>query len=150
MLSPRAAGGATKPPRRGSIEALAAALKIAPKQQQGSLSTKMKTAIAPGTTVLKEGWLEKRGGSHGGRTNWKRRYFRLTPTGLYFFADAKATHSIGQVQMLPECLAEDDAEMLRKPHGFGVHCSGVEMVPFFMAIFYFILANLSCCVCLPV
>ena len=90
-------------------------------------------AHAPGAEELREGWLHKRGGSHGGRTNWKRRYFRLTPTGLYFFADAKATHSIGQVQMLPEAFASDDAETLRRPHGFGVHCRGVEMVPFFMA-----------------
>ena len=130
MQSP---GASKRPPRRGSIEALAAALKLAPAQQQGSLSTKTKTALAPGAEVLREGWLHKRGGSHGGRTNWKRRYFRLTPTGLYFFADAKATHSIGQVQMLPEAFASDDAETLRRPHGFGVHCRGVEMVPFFMA-----------------
>ena len=45
MQSP---GASKRPPRRGSIEALAAALKLAPAQQQGSLSTKTKTALAPG------------------------------------------------------------------------------------------------------
>ena len=38
------------------------------------------TELPDHTSYIREGWMYKRGGSHGGRTNWKRRWFALRPS----------------------------------------------------------------------
>jgi len=95
-----------------------------------TLACKIRTPRSQIAAILREGWLLKRGGSHGGKKNWKRRYFFLTPSGLYYFEDAQSSHSLGLVALLPTALASS-TEVTERPHAFSV-CSP-DMEPFLLA-----------------
>jgi hypothetical protein len=70
--------------------------------------------------IVKEGWLFKRGGSHGGRTNWKRRWFMLVGDVLYYMESRSDRTPRGRVA-LSGCDFRNVEEELRKPHAFGIY-----------------------------
>ena len=91
-----------------SADASAAGGKVKPARKHAPLASKVKIPrdrFGTAHKILKEGWLHKKGGSHGGRTNWKRRWFILSPSGLYYFESPQAKESIGVVMLLAETLA---------------------------------------------
>lgn len=71
--------------------------------------------------VVREGWMYKRGGSHGGRTNWKRRYFLLLGDVLYYMESRSDRFPRGRI-LLKNCTCRSAEEELRRPHAFGPHC----------------------------
>lgn len=90
-------------------------------------------ALPQNLPVMKEGWLSKRGGSHGGRTNWKRRWFMLMGDTLYYMDSHSDRTPRGRVA-LSGCDFRNCEEELRKSHSFGIyHMTNMSVVPFFCA-----------------
>ena len=68
--------------------------------RQSALSVKTRARMDPKEPIVKQGWLHKRGGSHGMSAAWKLRHFRLTAAGLaYFNTDEPGATSLGFVQL---------------------------------------------------
>lgn len=83
--------------------------------------------------VVREGWLYKRGGSHGGRTNWKRRYFMLLGDVLYYMESRSDRTPRGRV-LLRNCACRNAEEELKRPHAFGIYnTQDTREIPFFCA-----------------
>ena len=57
--------------------------------------------VAPDSAV-KEGWMYKRGGSQGGRTNWKRRWFMLIGSELYYMEGKDSAEPLGRIALADE------------------------------------------------
>ena len=87
----------------------------------------------PALPVAKEGWLHKRGGSHGGRHNWKKRWFVLLGDVLYYMESRSDRTPRGSVA-LSGCDFRIVEEECKRPHAFGIyHLTDMRIVPFFCA-----------------
>ena len=70
--------------------------------------------------VVREGWLMKRGGSHGGRTNWKRRWFTLIGDELFYFEARGDGAPRGRIVLADRDFRAADEEV-GKPHAIGIY-----------------------------
>lgn len=86
-----------------------------------------------GAPVVKEGWLWKRGGNHGGRSNWKRRWFVLLGDTLYYMESRTERSVRGRIE-LRGCdfrIVEDE---LKRGHSFSIYnLEDMRVAPFFCA-----------------
>ncbi|KAL1523406.1 hypothetical protein AB1Y20_018346 [Prymnesium parvum] len=81
--------------------------------------------------IVREGWLHKRGGSHGGRTNWKRRWFSLAGTQLYYMETRHDATPRGRIS-LSGCDFRKADEEVKKPYSFGIYSRSEYLeAPFF-------------------
>lgn len=81
--------------------------------------------------VVREGWLSKRGGSHGGRTNWKKRWFVLLGDALYYMESRSDRSPRGRV-VLTGCDFRNAEEELKRPYAFGIYnMHDMSTAPFF-------------------
>ena len=81
--------------------------------------------------LAKEGYLYKRGGSHGGRANWKRRWFMLMGDVLYYMESHSDRTPRGRV-VLKGCDFRNAEADCKRPHAFGIyHLHDMTEVPFF-------------------
>ena len=83
--------------------------------------------------VIKEGYLYKRGGSHGGFVNWKRRYFRLTSHALSYFASPSSKRCRGHI-LLVESPVFVKACYPERKQTFGVFCAASERTPLLIQV----------------
>ena len=94
-------------------------------------STKHALILPSRDGIVREGWLHKRGGSHGGRTNWKRRWFILVDDDLYYMETRHDTSPRGRIS-LHGCDFRKADEEVKKPHAFGIYSrSDYNEVPFY-------------------
>ena len=82
-------------------------------------------------SIVREGWMQKRGGSHGGRTNWKRRWFILVDDELFYLETRQDTTPRGRVS-LRGCDFRKADEEVKKAHAFGIYSRNSYLeVPFY-------------------
>lgn len=81
--------------------------------------------------IVREGWMYKRGGSHGGRTNWKRRWFILVDDELYYMETRQDTTPRGRI-LLRGCDFRKADEEVKKACAFGIYSrSSLLETPFY-------------------
>ena len=78
------------------------------------------TELPDHTSYIREGWMYKRGGSHGGRANWKRRWFVLHTEVLYYLENPTDRAPRGRVE-LSGCDVREASAEVSKPNAFGIY-----------------------------
>ena len=95
------------------------------------LSTERLSNVLP---VVREGWLYKRGGSHGGWQNWKRRWFVLIGDVLCYMDSRTDKTPRGKVALACCEFRNIDSSEVRKAFAFGIyHMTDMSVAPFFCA-----------------
>ena len=87
--------------------------------------------VAPDSAV-KEGWMYKRGGSQGGRTNWKRRWFMLIGSELYYMEGKDSAEPLGRIALADREFRRADEEV-KKPCALAIYNRhDLKETPFFV------------------
>ena len=94
-------------------------------------SKERNTSLPTSQPIIKQGYMWKRGGNHGGRTNWKKRWFVLLGDALYYMESRSDRSPRGRVA-LSGCDFRTVEEEMRRPFAFGIyHMRDMHVAPFF-------------------